>query len=85
MKIIKYIGDFVGTLCHFVSIFSPASTELVAAGFVEKVVDFYGSTVTSLQKNWHSLKQRLTESVKKYLLRKEGGGGGNKSYIRGPN
>ena len=54
--VVLYLSDLAVTLKHFVDVYPRCTLQLASAGWVEKLVTFYGTVVPALQEHWHRLK-----------------------------
>jgi hypothetical protein len=57
--VILYLSDMAVTLKCFVDVYPRCTLQLASAGWVERVVSFYGAVMPTLQEHWHSLKGEI--------------------------
>ena len=57
--VVLYSSDLAITLKCFVDVYPHCILQLASAGWVERVVSFYGAVIPVLQEHWHSLKGEL--------------------------
>ena len=57
--VVLYLSDVAVTLKSFVDVYPPCTSQLVSAGWVEKLVTFYSAVVPLLQEQWHRDKQKI--------------------------
>ena len=61
--VILYLSDVAVTLKCFVEVYPRCTVQLTSAGWVERVVSFYGAVIPALQEHWH----RLKGEIEKYM------------------